>query len=369
MGLTFALQTNQKRTGGGGPPAPPFALNSANEGLSVDAVSGKIQLGVLAGTSGPGSPETLSNGREINVNGHPIDFIDWSLAPDMVHTQLSGGSVFLQNTSVNAIANWDSALLHFFDTSGGNAADYGTTGLAITTPAGFDANLSASVLSMSDGANSKLHFDSATGFLGIGTAAPANDIDIEVDRAGVAGVTVANIHNVGNNLSQFRSMNDANFLGTFGVSNSAFAGFVPLDGGKAFFGSNLTDISIFTQSDNQINFFPNAVHAGSMTGSGNQPTFTFGDIAAIGNGTLFVIDDTLNGVSIFNAELQIAAVPGSAALTVDRDAILIHTTTGWPVYVGAAVGTLTNAPAAGNPTKWIKIDDNGVIRAFPTWQV
>jgi len=29
--------------------------------------------------------------------------------------------------------------------------------------------------------------------------------------------------------------------------------------------------------------------------------------------------------------------------------------------------TLTNAPAAGNPTKWIPINDNGVIRYIPAW--
>lgn len=34
---------------------------------------------------------------------------------------------------------------------------------------------------------------------------------------------------------------------------------------------------------------------------------------------------------------------------------------------GAAAGTLTNAPVAGNPTKWIPIDDNGVTRFIPAW--
>ena len=33
----------------------------------------------------------------------------------------------------------------------------------------------------------------------------------------------------------------------------------------------------------------------------------------------------------------------------------------------AATGTLTNAPAAGNPTKWIAIDDNGTTRYIPAW--
>jgi hypothetical protein len=33
----------------------------------------------------------------------------------------------------------------------------------------------------------------------------------------------------------------------------------------------------------------------------------------------------------------------------------------------AAAGTLGNAPSAGNPTKWVPIDDNGTIRYIPCW--
>jgi len=33
----------------------------------------------------------------------------------------------------------------------------------------------------------------------------------------------------------------------------------------------------------------------------------------------------------------------------------------------AAAGTLTNSPAAGNPTKWIPINDNGTTRYIPAW--
>lgn len=34
---------------------------------------------------------------------------------------------------------------------------------------------------------------------------------------------------------------------------------------------------------------------------------------------------------------------------------------------GVGAGTLLTAPAAGNPTKWIGIDDNGTIRYIPAW--
>jgi len=37
-------------------------------------------------------------------------------------------------------------------------------------------------------------------------------------------------------------------------------------------------------------------------------------------------------------------------------------------YAGAAnVNNFTNSPVAGNPTKWIGINDNGTIRRIPTW--
>jgi len=46
---------------------------------------------------------------------------------------------------------------------------------------------------------------------------------------------------------------------------------------------------------------------------------------------------------------------------------LIHAATAMNNGAAAALGTLTNAPAAGNPTKWIPIDDAGVTRYIPCW--
>lgn len=45
------------------------------------------------------------------------------------------------------------------------------------------------------------------------------------------------------------------------------------------------------------------------------------------------------------------------------------TVSGFAFTDGAAAqtGTLTNAPAAGNPTKWIPINDNGTTRYIPAW--
>jgi hypothetical protein len=46
---------------------------------------------------------------------------------------------------------------------------------------------------------------------------------------------------------------------------------------------------------------------------------------------------------------------------------LLRTTIALANGAAAAAGTLTNAPAAGNPTKWIPINDNGTTRYVPAW--
>lgn len=61
---------------------------------------------------------------------------------------------------------------------------------------------------------------------------------------------------------------------------------------------------------------------------------------------------------------------GSLKLTdlfTNNAAALIKTNTTLTDQAGAGLGTLTNAPTAGDPTKWIAIDDNGTTRKIPTW--
>ena len=65
-----------------------------------------------------------------------------------------------------------------------------------------------------------------------------------------------------------------------------------------------------------------------------------------------------------------SSLPGnldiSGALTVSSST-LIRSTTTLSNGAGAAAGALANAPVAGNPTKWIPINDNGTIRYIPAW--
>lgn len=67
-------------------------------------------------------------------------------------------------------------------------------------------------------------------------------------------------------------------------------------------------------------------------------------------------------------------VGGVSQFSVRKDGLVTHASatmlaTSVALTNGAAsqTGTLTNAPAAGNPTKWIPINDNGVTRYIPAW--
>lgn len=65
-----------------------------------------------------------------------------------------------------------------------------------------------------------------------------------------------------------------------------------------------------------------------------------------------------------------AATGTSVTITGDittGSATLHKTTTTLTNGAAAAAGTLLNSPAAGNPTKWIPIDDNGTVRYIPCW--
>lgn len=49
------------------------------------------------------------------------------------------------------------------------------------------------------------------------------------------------------------------------------------------------------------------------------------------------------------------------------DTTLLRTSVALTNGAAAAAGTLGNAPVAGNPTKWVPINDNGTVRYIPAW--
>lgn len=74
------------------------------------------------------------------------------------------------------------------------------------------------------------------------------------------------------------------------------------------------------------------------------------------------------GASIGNALMVGTTTDGSAGQIIMNNAsFLMRNKTSWSNGAAASAGTLTNAPAIGNPTKWIPVDDNGTTRYVPAW--
>jgi hypothetical protein len=90
----------------------------------------------------------------------------------------------------------------------------------------------------------------------------------------------------------------------------------------------------------------------SVITSGTNENLT---LDAAGSGTI-----TLNGIGT-------GAVIAGHGLTVPGGAEFLTTNTALTNGAGVGAGTLTTAPAAGNPTKWIGINDNGTLRYVPAW--
>lgn len=86
---------------------------------------------------------------------------------------------------------------------------------------------------------------------------------------------------------------------------------------------------------------------------------TVGTVAPAAGGYFYVTGGVLHWVDSAGNDNQLSL---SAAGQLAAQALSAYTNN-----AGSSSGTLTNAPAIGNPTKWIPINDNGTIRNIPAW--
>lgn len=78
--------------------------------------------------------------------------------------------------------------------------------------------------------------------------------------------------------------------------------------------------------------------------------------ATFGSGVQAAVFDSTGSLTVLGTITK----PGGASP-------IITTNTALTTGAGVALGTLTDAPTAGNPTKWIRINDNGTARFIPAW--
>jgi len=131
-------------------------------------------------------------------------------------------------------------------------------------------------------------------------------------------------------------------------------------------GSGTTDALIVTRGTNGGTLALTVDNRGLHVGAGVNGASSAGDITLGRSGTTGVMYFGSNGGQyIYYDGSKYQVVGGTFALF--SAAYLMRNMVSWTNNAAAATGTLTNAPAAGNPTKWIAIDDNGTNRYIPAW--
>lgn len=121
-----------------------------------------------------------------------------------------------------------------------------------------------------------------------------------------------------------------------------------------------TSAGAYTTANNAAVIFA-ATETWSSTANGTEIQFytTPNTTASI---TLAMTLSQSGGLSIGTATSA-----GLGMIRTNSATFMIRTSTSYTNGAAANTGTLLNAPAAGNPTKWIPVDDNGTTRYVPAW--
>lgn len=93
------------------------------------------------------------------------------------------------------------------------------------------------------------------------------------------------------------------------------------------------------------------------TNGGTSLIMGVSDVSLTAAGADGDIDLNVAGTGTINCNGQI----------IQASAQLARSSVAYTNNAAAAAATITNGPTAGNPTKWIPINDNGTIRNIPAW--
>jgi hypothetical protein len=227
----------------------------------------------------------------------------------------------------------------------------GGTGTATAFTAGSVVFAGASGVYTQDNAN--LFWDDANNRLGIGTAAPVTRIHVaengtliplfEAANSVVNGVLYLFRHSRGT-LSVPASLNADDQVGYYVFQGHDGTGYVT----AAEFGANIDGTPATNDMPGRFVFGttpPGGVNALERMRIHASGGISIGDTTDPGNTNLRVAGSYFTHTATF----------------------LMRSTVTFNNGAGAGAGTLTNAPAAGDPTKWIPVDDNGTTRYIPAW--
>jgi hypothetical protein len=308
----------------------PFPSGSADNGLSVDSVTGRIVLGQDVGAVG--DPGQLTSNREI-----PLQAFDFALG------QVGSRRLFIDQVGAFGL-DW----LGDVDASGAfGFAVHVDNNNGIINLGDYNGTFTGMSFFMDDSARTFQMFDNRGSYFFVGNTA-----------GGVfpADYQFGDIDDIDNGYAL--KMDNRNAATKWGIGQNTtttnlLLNFPSVGIGLSFFDSNGANPFLLPDPGiGGIAFIsaPDFTSQLALSDAGNGSLAQLGDVGVIGNGTILTVDENNQRVYTSGTTQLI----GTNAVAFANNA-------------AAAVGTLNNAPAAGNPSKWIPINDNGVIRNIPAW--
>lgn len=159
--------------------------------------------------------------------------------------------------------------------------------------------------------------------------------------------------------------------GGFITDNGAFdgIGFRSLAGGGGTYLEDYSGTGIYIQdeADNSSGIY--------ILSGDTHPAFAGGvfiDQAGLDSVGIQLTERSTSGnaeilIETTNADIHLHPRGAGKRVTIQANEGVLIAGTAVGDGTGAALGTLTNAPAAGPPTVWVPIDINGVTKYFPGW--
>jgi len=138
MGFSTGFGISQKQEPGGLPVGPPFAADSAENGLSVDSLTGRIVLGQSPGDAT--NPATLLNDREIPLSGFGLSFIGADYLGTPHRIRISDDLIEMIGENDNA----NGTHITMTDLNSGLVTDISNTGTTLQITSGSNVNISGS---------------------------------------------------------------------------------------------------------------------------------------------------------------------------------------------------------------------------------
>lgn len=310
--------------------------------IDADATAGGIYM-----TSNAGGIDTSSFGGNITTNNQG-GIIDTQLNGGNISTSNGGGSIDTSgNGSIGLGIVANRITLVGTTASNGKTATFpnvtGTVAVAATSATATQALFATATAG-------------APAYRAIATA----DIATALTTPGAIGGTTAS---TGAFTTLTLPINNANYVPTLNLGSGkgmqASTNFVEIVNGSSY-------IIAFNAGDTIVNcnLAANPTNSRSCGTTASRWSNVF---SVLGNFSGAVTCSTT--LSVTSTTTMTGRLTANDGITVVGGSYLLTTNSALTDGSGGNTGTLTNAPDAGNPTKWILIDDNGTDRYIPTWTI